>query len=126
MERQNFEILKAWMFRSAAALAIVTALIALAGCVAAIPAAIVYYEDEHRYTATADVDASAANVYAAAGRVVNADASLDITKKDDKGLLLEAKKGSQFVSIKAAALPDGKTRLVVLADKAAKTSDQTV
>ena len=45
MERQNFEILKAWMFRSAAALAIVTALIALAGCVAAIPAAIVYYED---------------------------------------------------------------------------------
>ena len=81
MERQNFEILKAWMFRSAAALAIVTALIALAGCVAAIPAAIVYYEDEHRYTATADVDASAANVYAAAGRGVNADASLEIARQ---------------------------------------------
>jgi hypothetical protein len=126
MERQNFEILKAWMFRSAAALAIVTALIALAGCVAAIPAAIVYYEDEHRYTATADVDASAANVYAAAGRVVNADASLDITKKDDKGLLLEAKKGSQFVSIKAAAVPSGKTRLVVMADKDVKGADQTL
>ena len=126
MERQNFEILKAWMFRSAAALAIVTALIALAGCVAAIPAAIVYYEDEHRYTATADVDASAANVYAAAGRVVNADASLDITKKDDKGLLLEAKKGSQFVSIKAAAVPSGKTRLGVMADKDVKGADQTL
>jgi hypothetical protein len=55
MERQKFENLKDWMYRSAAALLIVSALIALAACVAAIPAAVVYYEDKHRYTATADV-----------------------------------------------------------------------
>jgi hypothetical protein len=126
MERQKFENLKDWMYRSAAALLIVSALIALAACVAAIPAAVVYYEDKHRYTATADVEASAGNVYAAADRVVNADASLDVTKKDEKSYLLEAKKGSQFVSIKAAALPGGKTRLVVMADKDAKGADQTL
>jgi len=114
------------MVRSVAALVIVSGLIALAGCVAAIPAAVVYYEDKHRYTATADVTASAADVYVAADRVVGADASLKITKKDDKGLLLEADKGGQFVSIKATALPDGKTRLVVMADKAAKAADQTL
>ena len=126
MKSQKVENRQEWMVRSVAVFLLVSALSALAACVAAIPAAIVYYEDEHRYTATADVDASAANVYAAAGRVVNADASLDITKKDDKGLLLEAKKGSQFVSIKAAAVPSGKTRLVVMADKDVKGADQTL
>jgi len=126
MKRQNFEILKDWMSLSAAALVIVSALIALAGCVAAIPAAVVYYEDDHRYTATADVEASAPSVYAAAQRVIIADDSLKITKRDEKGLLLEADKGSQFVSIKAAALPGGKTRLVVMADKDVKGADQTL
>jgi hypothetical protein len=126
MKGPKVENRQEWMVRSVAALVIVSALTALAGCVAAIPAAVVYYEDKHRYTATADVEASAANVYAAAQRVVRADASMDITKEDDKGLLLEAKKASQFVSIKAAALPDGKTRLVVVADKEAKGADQTL
>jgi hypothetical protein len=126
MERQEFENLKDWMVRSVAALVIVSALIALAACVAAIPAAVVYYEDEHRYAATADVEASAASVYAAAERVVITDNSLKITKRDEKGLLLEADKGRQFVSIKAAALPKGKTRLVVMADKDAKGADQTL
>jgi alpha/beta superfamily hydrolase len=126
MEKQKFEKQKDWMVRSAAALVIVSALTALAACVAAIPAAVVYYEDKHRYTATADVEASATNVYAAADQVVKADASLDITKKDDKDLLLEAKKGSQFVSIKAAALPGSKTRLVVIADRDVKAADQTL
>ena len=123
---QKFENRKDWVVRAVAALVIVSALIALAGCVAAIPAAVVYYEDKHPYTATADVESSAAKVYAAAERVVAADASLKITKKDDPGFLLEADKGGQFVSIKASALPGGKTRLVVLADKAAKAADQTL
>ena len=126
MKSQKVENRQEWMVRPVAVFLLVSALSALAACVAAIPAAVVYYEDEHRYTATADVKASAANVYAAADRVVNADTSLDITKKDDKGLLLEAKKGSQFVSIKAAALPSGKTRLVVMADKDVKGADKTL
>jgi len=54
------------------------------------------------------------------------DANLKITKKDDQGFLLEADKRGQFVSIKATALPDGKTRLVVMADKEAKAADQTL
>ena len=126
MKGQEVENRKVWMVRSVAALLIVSALSALAGCFAAIPVAVVYYEDKHRYTATADVTASATDVYTAANRVVDADASLKVTKKDDKGLLLEADKGGQFVSIKAAALPDGKTRLEVMADKEAKAADQTL
>jgi hypothetical protein len=126
MEVQKAENRKEWMVRSVAALVIVSGLIVLVGCFAAIPVAVVYYEDKHRYTATADVAASAENVYDAADRVVGADASLKITQKDDKGHLLEADKGAQFVSIKATALPDGKTRLVVMADKAAKAADQTL
>jgi len=126
MMAQKVENRKEWLVRSVASLVIVSGLIALVGCFAAIPVAVVYYEDKHRYTATADVTASAANVYDAADRVVGADASLKITKKDDKGLLLEADKGGQFVSIKASALPDGKTRLVVMADKAAKAADLAV
>jgi len=114
------------MVRPVAALVLVSTLLALAGCFAAIPAAVVYYEDDHRYTATADVEASAASVYAAAERVVIADDSLKFTKRDEKSLLLEADKGSQFVSIKAAALPEGKTRLVVMADKDVKGADQTL
>jgi len=54
------------------------------------------------------------------------DASLKITKKDDQGFLLEADKGGQFVSIKATALPGGKTRLVVMAHKEAKAADQAL
>jgi len=126
MKGQKVENRKGWMGRSAVLWGAISALIALAGCVAAIPIAVVHYEDEHRYTATADVTASAADVYAAANRVVADDASLKVTKKDDKGLLLQADKGAQFFSIKAAALPDGKTRLVVMADKAAKAADQTL
>ena len=126
MERQKIEKRKERMIQSVAALVIVSALTALAACVAAIPAAVVYYEDKHRYTATADVDESASNVYAAADRVVGSDVSLKITKKDDKNFLLEADKGGQFVSIKATALPDGKSRLVVMADKDAKAADQTL
>jgi len=114
------------MVRPVAALVLVSTLLALAGCFAAIPAAVVYYEDDHRYTATADVEASAASVYAAAERVVIADDSLKFTKRDEKSLLLEADKGSQFVSIKAAALPEGKTRLMVMADKDVKGADQTL
>jgi hypothetical protein len=126
MEVQKFEKCKKWMVRPVAAIVIVSALIMLAACIAAIPVAVVYYEDKHRYTATADVESSAAQVYAAADRVVGADASLKITKKDDKDLLLEADKGHQFVSIKATALPGGKTRLIVMADKDAKGADQTL
>jgi hypothetical protein len=126
MKGQKVENREEWTVRPVAALVLVSALVALAGCFAAIPVAVVYYEDEHRYTATADVEASAASVYAAAERVIVADASLKITKRDDKGLQLEASKGSQFVSIKAAAMPDDKTRLVVMADKNAKAADQTL
>lgn len=126
MKSQKVENRQEWMVRSVAVFLLVSALSALAACVAAIPAAVVYYEDEHRYTATADVEASAPSVYAAAQRVVIADDNLKITKRDEKGLLLEADKGSQFVSIKAAALPGGKTRLVVMADKDVKGADQTL
>ena len=126
MKGQKVENRDSWMVRSVAALVLVSALIFLAGCFAAIPVAVVYYEDDHRYTATADVEASAAKVYAAAQHVVDADASLKVTKQDDKSMLLEADKGGQFVSIKAAALPDGKTRLVILADKEAKGADKTL
>ena len=126
MKGQKVENREAWMVRSVAAPVLFSALLALAGCFAAIPAAVVYYEDDHRYTATADVEASAASVYAAAERVVFADDSLKFTKRDEKGLLLEADKGGQFVSIKAAALTKGKTRLVVMADKDVKGADQTL
>ena len=126
MERQKFEKQKDWMVRSAAALVIVSALTALAECVAAIPAAVVYYEDKHRYTATADVEASATNVYAAADQVTEPTQALISPKKMTRTLLLEAKKGSQFVSIKAAELPSSKTRLVVIADKDVKAADQTL
>ena len=126
MKNQAGNNRKEWMLRSIAAWLIVSALLALAGCFAAIPVAVVAYEDKHRYTATVDVKAQAADVYAAANRVVSADPSLKITKKDDKGFLLEADKGGQFVSIKASALPDGNTKLVVLADKEAKAADQTL
>jgi hypothetical protein len=126
MKGQKVENRAEWKIRPVAALVLVSALTALAGCFAAIPVAVVYYEDDHRYTATADVEASAANAYAAAERVVDSDGSLKITKQDKKSMLLEAKKGSQFVSIKAAALPDGKTRLVILADKEAKGADKTL
>jgi len=126
MKGQKFEKWQERMLPSVAAVVLVSALISLAGCFAAIPVAVVYYEDDHRYTATADVEASAANVYAAAQRVVGADAGLKITKQDDKSMLLEADKGGQFVSIKATALPDGKTRLVILADKEAKGADKTL
>ena len=116
---------KQWMVRPVAALIIGCALVALAGCFAAIPVAIVAYEDDHRYTATADVKAKPADVYDAANQVVTADSSLKVVKKDDKSLLLEADKGTQFISIKAAALPDGNTQLVVLADKTGKAEDRT-
>ena len=56
MKSQKVENRQEWMVRSVAVFLLVSALSALAACVAAIPAAVVYYEDEHRYTATADVE----------------------------------------------------------------------
>ena len=88
---------------------VLLAMISMLACVAAIPV-IVYYESTKHYTATVQVNAKPQAVYQTAIRVIEGKPDVEIEKKDEAKLLVEADRGKkQSVSIHAASVDANKT-----------------
>jgi hypothetical protein len=87
------------------------------GCLLAVPVAIQYYQSTREYVATAEVGVDAETVYRTSIKEAQArSATIKIVKRDDSGRLLEITDGVQTASIKAVALTNEKTEMVVVAD----------
>ncbi len=85
------------------------------GCVAAIPVAVMYYEDKQKYTATAEIPAPADKVYAAAVGLEE-EKKLKIVKQDAEKRMIEVTDGKQTASFSAKPLGDDKTGVTVVAN----------
>ena len=98
-------------------------MISMLACVAAIPV-IIHYESTKHYTATVQVNAKPQAVYQTAIRVIEGKPDVEIAKKDEAKLLVEADRGKkQSVSIHAASVDANKTQLIVTADAGEKQQE---
>ncbi len=89
--------------------------LSILGCVAAIPVAVMYYEDQEKYHAKADIPALPDKVYAAAVSLAE-EKELKITKQDAEKRIIEVTDGKQTASLSAKPLGDDKTEVAVVAD----------
>lgn len=96
----------------------------LMACVAAIPVAVHYYKSSKHFTAIVQVNAKAADVFQTALRIVGENPDIKLLKKDDEKLMVEAKKGELFASIKTTAISNNQTQLVATADAGEKEEDK--
>jgi len=87
----------------------------IVGCIAAIPVAVMYYEEKQKYVATAEIPASAQKVYAAAVSLAE-EKGLKIEKQDDENRLIKVTDGRQTASLSAKPLGVDKTEVAVVAD----------
>jgi hypothetical protein len=93
-------------------------------CVAAIPVAVHYYKSSKYSTAMVQVKAKVADVYQTALRIVEEKPELKLLKKDDVKFMVEAKEGELHANVKAVAISDNQTQLVVTADAGKKEADK--
>ena len=97
-------------------LLVVSAMVlSILGCVAAIPVAVVYYKDQQKYHATAEIPVLPDKVYAAAVSLAE-EKELKIVKKDDANRIIVVTDGKQTASLSAKPLGDDKTEVAVVAD----------
>jgi uncharacterized membrane protein YdfJ with MMPL/SSD domain len=89
--------------------------LSILGCVAAIPVAVVYYKDQQKYHATAEIPVLPDKVYAAAVSLAE-EKELKIVKKDDANRIIVVTDGKQTASLSAKPLGDDKTEVAVVAD----------
>ena len=82
------------------------------GCIAAIPVAIMYYEEKENYVAKADLPAPAQKVYNTAVSMAD-EKELKILEKNDKDLMVKVTDGKQTASLKAVPISSDKTQITV-------------
>ena len=98
------------------------AVLFLTSCIVAVPALITHFSSSKEETAIVQIPAEPRAVYDAAVRLTEKNPEIELVKKDDKKLLVEARRGDLFASVKANKIENDQTQLVVMAD-AAGTAD---
>ena len=107
--------------RSAGLLAVFLGAIFFAGCIAAIPLAVYYFQTDDNYVAEADARRSADEVWAEIVRIAKeaeAESRIEILEIDDKERLLRHTDGVQTAEIKIIPLEETgakKSRITVIA-----------
>jgi regulation of enolase protein 1 (concanavalin A-like superfamily) len=84
-------------------------------CVAAIPL-VIHKKRADQYTATVTIRADAKDIYNTALLIVEESSDIELLKKNDENLAVEARKGKQFASVVIKQLYRGRTLLTVITD----------
>jgi hypothetical protein len=93
-------------------------LMSAAGCItAAVTATVVYVASTMQYTATVEVKAKPADVYAAMLRVLKRRPDVEIVKRDDAAHLLDIRKGKNKATAQVSSTAGGLTLLKVTAQE---------
>ena len=91
-------------------------LVSAAGCItAAVMGTVVYVVSKMQYTATVEVKAKPADVYAAMLRILQRRPDVEIVKRDDAKYLLDVKKGNNKATCQVSVTEAGVTQLKVSA-----------
>lgn len=100
-------------------------LMALPGCVAAIPLAINYFSTPSEYVATAEVTHPAGDVYEKVVREAEgAGAGMRIISRKDAERLLQISDGVQTATIKVIEEGRGETQIIVTASKVERAEEK--
>jgi len=100
--------------RSLGAFIVFVIAISLLSCIAAIPVAVKYFKDQNQTKAKAEMPVPAEKVYQTALSMAE-EKNLQILKKEDEKLYLEATDGVQTASLKAEAAGNDKSEVTVIA-----------
>lgn len=93
-------------------------LVSMAGCItAAVTATVVYVASTMGYTATVEVQAKPADVYAAMLRILQRRPDVEIVKRDDTNNALEIRKGKNRATAQVSATEGGMALLKVTAQE---------
>jgi hypothetical protein len=104
------------MARRLSLLAVCLLLMTAAGCItAAVMGTVVYVVSKMEYTATVEVKAKPAEVYAAMLRILQSRPDVEVVKRDDAKYLLEVKKGNNKATGQVSVTEAGTTQLKVSA-----------
>jgi len=91
-------------------------LVSAAGCItAAVMGTVVYVVSKMEYTATVEVKAKPADVYAAMLRILQRRPDVEVVKRDDAKFFLELKKGKNSAKAQVSVTEAGVTQLKVSA-----------
>lgn len=91
-------------------------LVSTAGCItAAVMTTVVYVVSTMEYTATVEVKAKPADVYAAMLRILQRRTDVEVVKRDDAKYLLEIRKGKNKATAQVSLAESGLTQLKVTA-----------
>jgi hypothetical protein len=89
-----------------------------------VPLAIVAYKKGTKFnTATVEVKTSADEIYSAALGIIYDDPDIELRKKNDRELKLEARRVNQEAKIEVKQISDGKAELIVKANAGKKADD---
>jgi len=89
-----------------------------------VPLAIVAYKKGTKFnTATVQVKTSADEIYSAALGIIYDDPAIELRKKNDKELKLEARRENQEAKLEVKQLEAGKAELIVKANAGKKADD---
>jgi hypothetical protein len=90
--------------------------VSAAGCItAAVMGTVVYVVSKMEYTATVEVKAKPADVYAAMLRILQRRPDVEVVKRDDAKFFLELKKGKNSAKAQVSVTEAGVTQLKVSA-----------
>jgi hypothetical protein len=99
-------------------LAVCVLLASMAGCItAAVTATVVYVASTMQHTATVEVEAEPADVYAAMLRILQRRPDVEIVKRDDANHALEIRKGKNKATAQVSATEEGMALLKVTAQE---------
>jgi hypothetical protein len=89
-----------------------------------VPLAVVAYKKGTKFnTATVEVKTSANELYSAALGIIYDDPDIELRKKNDRELKLEARRVNQEAKIEVKQISDGKAELIVKANAGKKADD---
>jgi hypothetical protein len=88
----------------------------LTSCILAAPAIVRHFSSSKEETAIVQIPARPIAVYTTALKLIEQNPEIELVKKDDQKLLVEAKKGNIFASVKANPANSDKTQLVIMAE----------
>lgn len=113
-KKDNFSTEKVEMKKKLSLLVNLATTISLLSCIAAIPVAVKYFEEQNQTKAKAEMPVAAEKVYRTALSMAE-EKNLQILKKEDEKFYLEVTDGVQTASLKAESAGNDKTEVTVTA-----------
>ena len=98
-----------------------------AGCIAAIPVVIYYYQTDDSYVATADVKKNADEIWQATTRLADkrlAEGRIKILKKEDSDRLIKVTDEIQTAEVKVISKEGGGSKIIVKADVPGESKEE--